>query len=118
MPLNLMQLQSQLESVPDNSLRGVLGTQAAGLPQFLVMAEFSRRQRMRQGAPLGNTSPTTMLAEMQQGFYQPVPPPPVPPPEQGGIAGLFPQQSAMMGQTLPQAPGMTQASQVQSSLGI
>lgn len=114
---NLVQLQSQLEGVGDSQLRQALGMPGAqGLPQFLLMGEFQRRQQMRQGQPLGHTRPTTMRQEMFGGFYQPVPPPPVPPPDQGGIAGLLP--PSPLGQTLPQAPAQTQAANVQSSLGF
>lgn len=114
---NLPQLQKQLEGIDDKSLHQALAVPNQGIPQFLLMSEVSRRQQMRSGMGTGLSRPGNMREEMAQGMYQPVPPPPVPSLDQGGLAGLMPQQPAPMG-TLPQQPMMPQAAQQQGLGGL
>ena len=71
---NPFQIAEQLKSVDDGSLQRAL-TMPLGIPQYVLMSEIERRQRFR-ATPQVAAPHRTMLQEMQQGIYRPVPIPP------------------------------------------
>ena len=115
MPVNnLMGLQRQLGMVSDRDLSRAMGMQGLQIPPLFLMMEVSRRRSLRSG-PTGPVKPRSMLEEMSQGMYQPVPDPPInlPPVEDmmnSGIMGLAqqqPQQPMQPDVTTPSGMGST-----------
>lgn len=50
MPMNIVQLQKQLEMLPDQALAGYVQRPSGEVPQYLVLSELGRRQKLRQSA--------------------------------------------------------------------
>lgn len=83
--MNLIQVQDNLKSMPDQQLQQVLRTPDPET-QLLVMSEVQRRQRMRQGAQA--QGPKKSIYEQMLGAPGPAPPK-APPPQ--GLTGALPQ---------------------------
>ena len=91
--MNIIQLEDNLKSLPDNNLQNEMINPTGMFPQYLVMSEIQRREEMRndyQGRMAANekTPPRpSMREEMMMGITQPQPMM-----QDSGIAGLLPAQ--------------------------
>jgi len=91
--MNIIQLEDNLKSLPDNNLQNEMINPTGMFPQYLVMSEIQRRKDMREdyaGRMAANekTPPLpSMREEMLMGITQPQPPV-----QDSGIAGLLPAQ--------------------------
>ena len=91
--MNIIQLEDNLKSLPDNNLQNEMINHTGMFPQYLVMSEIQRREEMRndyQGRMAANekTPPRpSMREEMMMGITQPQPMM-----QDSGIAGLLPAQ--------------------------
>ena len=91
--MNIIQLEDNLKSLPDNNLQNEMINPTGMFPQYLVMSEIQRREEMRndyQGRIAANekTPPRpSMREEMMMGITQPQPMM-----QDSGIAGLLPAQ--------------------------
>jgi hypothetical protein len=53
MPMNIVQMQKQLEMLPDQALAGYVQRPSGEVPQYLVLSELGRRQKLRQSSAGG-----------------------------------------------------------------
>jgi hypothetical protein len=102
--MNIIQLEDNLKSLPDNNLQNEMINPTGMFPQYLVMSEIQRREEMRndyQGRMAADekTPPRpSMREEMMMGITQPQPMM-----QDSGIAGLLPAQP----QRAPIPPAMS-----------
>ena len=112
--MNIIQLEDNLKSLPDNSLQKEMTNPSGMFPQYLVMSEIQRRKDMREdyaGRMAANekTPPLpSMREEMLMGITQPQPPV-----QDSGIAGLLPAQP----QGAPIPPAMSASPDVMPMYG-
>ena len=112
--MNIIQLEDNLKSLPDNSLQKEMTNPSGMFPQYLVMSEIQRREDMRkdyEGRMAANekTPPLpSMREEMLMGITQPQPPV-----QDSGIAGLLPAQP----QGAPIPPAMSASPDVMPMYG-
>jgi hypothetical protein len=112
--MNIIQLEDNLKSLPDNSLQKEMTNPSGMFPQYLVMSEIQRREDMRKdyaGRMAANekTPPLpSMREEMLMGINQPQPPV-----QDSGIAGLLPAQP----QGAPIPPAMSASPDVMPMYG-
>ena len=112
--MNIIQLEDNLKSLPDNSLQKEMTNPSGMFPQYLVMSEIQRREDMRkdyEGRMAANekTPPLpSMREEMLMGITQTQPPV-----QDSGIAGLLPAQP----QGAPIPPAMSASPDVMPMYG-
>ena len=112
--MNIIQLEDNLKSLPDNSLQKEMTNPSGMFPQYLVMSEIQRRKEMREDyagrmAAYEKTPPLpSMREEMLMGITQPQPPV-----QDSGIAGLLPAQP----QGAPIPPAMSASPDVMPMYG-
>lgn len=71
--MNIIKLQDILKGVPDNRLQGELQNPTGSIPQYLVLSEVVRRDKLRQGM---STSPSqSSVLEDAMAKAQPAPAP-------------------------------------------
>lgn len=66
----MQQVQAKLQQLPDAALQQLMQGNNPGVPQFYVMAELSRRSRMRLEAAGSRAPDTTVKASMEQAPSQ------------------------------------------------
>jgi len=69
--MNIVQLQDMLKSMPDNRLQQELSTPTGSVPQYLVLSEVVRRDKIRSEAA---SKPTTTVAQDLAQKLLPQPP--------------------------------------------
>jgi len=112
--MNIIQLEDNLKSLPDNNLQNEMTNPSGMFPQYLVMSEIQRREDMRKdyaGRMAANekTPPLpSMREEMLMGITQTQPPV-----QDSGIAGLLPAQP----QGAPIPPAMSASPDVMPMYG-
>ncbi len=68
--MNIVKLQSQLQSVPDQALIGYVQNPDGQVPSYLALAELSRRKEIRNSAAPTEAAPTQTVAEQMVGEGQ------------------------------------------------
>ena len=86
--MNILKVQDDLKNLSDSQLAQEIRMPSGAAPQFLVMTEMQRRQKMRAAAQ--NTGEKPSIAEEMAGEAPPeqAMPPEGPPPQNAGIMGL------------------------------
>lgn len=84
--MNILKLQDELKSVPDNALVGYVQNPSGQVPTYLALAELQRRKDMRAKAQAPQTSRTTVAQDVAQPAPQAMPAPQAQP--QAGVAAL------------------------------
>ena len=86
--MNILKVQDTLKNLSDAQLAQEIRMPSGAAPQFLVMTEMQRRQKMRAAAQ--NTGEKPSIAEEMAGEAPPeqAMPPEGPPPQNAGIMGL------------------------------
>ena len=86
--MNILKVQDTLKNLSDSQLAQEIRMPSGAAPQFLVMTEMQRRQKMRAAAQ--NTGEKPSIAEEMAGEAPPeqAMPPEGPPPQNAGIMGL------------------------------
>lgn len=91
--MNILKVQDTLKNLSDSQLAQEIRMPSGAAPQFLVMTEMQRRQKMRAAAQ--NTGERPSIAEEMAGEAPPAQmpspegaPPAEPPPQAAGIMGL------------------------------
>jgi hypothetical protein len=85
--MNILKVQNELRSVPDDALIGYVQNPTGHVPTYLALSELQRRKEMRAKAQT-NEPPRSTVA---QDLEQPAAPQPMPQPQaqpQAGVAGL------------------------------
>jgi hypothetical protein len=87
--MNILKLQDELKSVPDNALVGYVQNPSGQVPTYLALSELQRRKDMRAKAQAPQTSRTTVAQDIEQQAApapQAMPAPQAQP--QAGVAAL------------------------------
>ena len=87
--MNILKLQDQLKSVPDQSLIGYVQNPTGQVPTYLALTELQRRKEMRNKYQTAAPEQKTVAEDLTQ-------------PEPQGIAAMMPQQPAPMPEAQPE----------------
>ena len=93
--MNILKIQDNLKNLSDEQLAQEMRLPSGSSPQYLVMTEMQRRQKMREEFS-GNEPPKTTMAEEMSGDVPPAPPVGGQPPD-GGQAEMAPQEANAQG---------------------
>ena len=96
--MNILKLQDMLKGLPDSRLQQELSSPNGSVPQYLVLSEVMRRQKMRDSFSADNRPEPTVLEEVLMGGAKPKAPAMQPP--------QMPPQAPQMPQQPPQQPPM------------
>jgi hypothetical protein len=105
--MNILKLQDELKSVPDNALVGYVQNPSGQVPTYLALSELQRRKDMRAKAQVAQPSQTTVAQDLeqqaapQQGIAAIQQPAQAPTAEQG-VAGLPVPDQMFSGQGMAQ----------------
>jgi hypothetical protein len=94
--MNIVKLQNELRSVPDQALVGYVQNPTGQVPTYLALTELQRRKEMRE--QYQKEAPQKSVAEslIEENMPQPA--------MQQGIASVAPQQAPQPQAPMPQAP--------------
>jgi hypothetical protein len=84
--MNILKIQDDLKSVPDQALVGYVQNPTGQVPTYLALSELQRRKDMRAKAQSAQPSKTTVAQDVAQPAPQPMPQPQAQP--QAGVAAL------------------------------
>jgi len=69
--MNIVQLQDLLKGMPDQRLQQELQTPTGSVPQYLVLSEVVRRDKLRQDATTAQPSKTTVVEDVMNAAANP-----------------------------------------------
>ena len=89
--MNILKLQDELKSVPDDALISYVQNPKGQVPSYLALSELQRRKDMRASYQQAQPEKTTVAEDLKQQAMPQQAPQPMPQPQaqpQAGVAGL------------------------------